>query len=269
MQESADPVFVSLILILFTFFLVGFFFRQKGARRLSQTSTLKLLRRVPFLEELSEEQLMQLSHLVKELRVLEDSYVIREFRAADAMYILVSGQVQVLKKGAVDETLLQTKGAGEVIGEMALLTGSRRIASIKSVTPCVLLQIDREDFQQFISARPEISKAVWEACEIHSINLLAADFEKTRSLSSDARKIWVSGRQGRFIEQGETIKVGESGFIALVAGSIINDDSRVFPPALIPVLGHEKFKVIEKGRIAFLKNTDSLQHSKIIMKRSA
>lgn len=253
MQLPTDSTFLIVGAIVFFAGLVAVLMTRSNGPRRSEGSKLKLLRKVPFLAELNDEQLIKVGRLVKELRVPEDSYVIREFRSGEAMFILVSGQVHILKKGAVDETLIQMKGAGEVLGEMALLTGGRRVASVKSVTPCLLLQIDSDDFEEFLEAQPEIAKAVWEACEIHSINLLAADFEKIRSLALEERKAWIATRESRFVVAEEKVNILEPCFLALVAGLYEYQGKKIFPPALIPISGGEQIKVLENGRISMLK----------------
>lgn len=233
---------------------LGFFFTRSQGPKRSLSSQLKLLRRVPFLTVLNDLQLEKIAKLVRELRVPQDVYVIREFRSGEAMYILVSGNLHILKKGAVDETLIQSIGPGEVVGEMALLTGGRRVASVKSTTPCLLLQIDRDDFEDFLATQPEISRAVWQACEIHSINLMLADHEKTRSLSVENRKLWISERESQFIHSGETLKIERQGYLALVAGTIVYKETTYTPPALFLVQPEDEIKIMTSGRLCLLKS---------------
>ncbi len=232
---------------------LGFFLTRSNGPKRSLASQIKLLRRVPFLAALEDVQLEKIATLVRELRVPQDAYVIREFRFGEAMYILVSGNLHILKKGAVDETLIQAMGPGEVVGEMALLTGGRRVASVKSTTSCILLQIDRDDFEEFLATQPEISRAVWQACEVHSINLMLADHEKTRSLTLDKRKLWIQNRQSRFIHAGEKITIDELGYAALVAGTIVHKGATLSPPALFLVQPQEELMVVTSGRLCLLK----------------
>lgn len=68
------------------------------------------------------------------------SWLVREGDAADTLFVLVSGRAEVLVGGESVREL----GPGAVLGELALLTGGRRSASVRARRDCRVLEVDRE-----------------------------------------------------------------------------------------------------------------------------
>jgi NADH dehydrogenase len=88
--------------------------------------------------------------------------VVRQGDLGDKLYIVKSGEVEVLKSRADGtEERVATLNAGDSFGEMALLTGARRNATVKSLTPLDVMVVGRDDFLALISSFPEL-KAIFE-----------------------------------------------------------------------------------------------------------
>ena len=73
--------------------------------------------------------------------------IFHEGELARNFYTILEGSVQVIHQDQGQETLLATLGRGEFFGEMALLQGVRRTASIRALTPTDLLVMGGSDFQ--------------------------------------------------------------------------------------------------------------------------
>jgi len=69
------------------------------------------------------------------------------------MYVVLQGRVAVSVKGRVIEKV----GPGGVLGEMALVDKSTRIATAVAETDCSLIQINRRDFLVFVKTKPDFS----------------------------------------------------------------------------------------------------------------
>lgn len=78
------------------------------------------------------DRLVKLLRPYFEERVFEkDSYLIRQGDPGDCLYVLVSGKVKICSQDAAGkENLIDRSGPGDVLGEMALLTGESRSASV-------------------------------------------------------------------------------------------------------------------------------------------
>lgn len=79
----------------------------------------------------------------------------REGESADAMYVVVSGRLRATRE---DEGTARTIGEisrGETVGEMALLTGDVRSATVQAMRDCVLAGLDRPTFNELAKGCPE------------------------------------------------------------------------------------------------------------------
>jgi CRP/FNR family cyclic AMP-dependent transcriptional regulator len=120
---------------------------------MSLLSNVSLLRRVPIFASLAESQ----------INILENSFVKRKFRSSslifrqgdqpDAFFAILIGRVHVLARDRRGkEVIFNTLKQGDYFGEMSLIDGSPHSTSVKAVTACELLMIDRAIFQQCMPA---------------------------------------------------------------------------------------------------------------------
>jgi len=68
----------------------------------------------------------------------------------EVMYVVSEGAVDIL----VDSVLVETAGAGSIIGEMALIDHGPRSASAKAKTDCKLVAVDQKRFEFLVSQTP-------------------------------------------------------------------------------------------------------------------
>ena len=97
------------------------------------------------------------------------------FRAGDpgdALYIVASGKVEILEG---DQPIANLgEGEGEAFGEMALLSGSSRTATVRSASDVELLEIDRKDFERLIAGDQVLARAVERLSHERALNNLSA-----------------------------------------------------------------------------------------------
>lgn len=229
--------------------------------RRSPASQVKLLTKVPVLGTLAPDHLERVAKVVRELLVPADVFVIRENRAGESMYFILHGQLDILKRSAQGQTHVQTVGPGELIGEMALLTGAKRIASAKSLTSCHMLQIDRDDFLELFGTNTEVMAAVWEACEVHGIELMMAGDQTASLLTLEARKQWLGARQIVATTNDQRLSAPFLGFVAVVAGTVAVDGRTFEAPALVKIGGETEVTVRQAGRICWLPALDDEKHA--------
>ncbi len=87
--------------------------------------------------------------------------VVKEFDEADKFYIIAQGKAEVTKLGAHGEALrLKVLGAGDHFGEIALLTGGKRMATVRPLTPCVFLTLDRAQFNELIGSSTKLRSSI-------------------------------------------------------------------------------------------------------------
>src|SRR5512134_729225 len=117
------------------------------------SSTGRFLRRVPVLSDLDDDLLDRLAEQVGEVSVRAGEWLVREGDAADSLYLIRSGRLEVVVEGP-PETVIRVLRRGEVLGELALLTEQVRSASVRARRDSELLELGRKQFEELISDAP-------------------------------------------------------------------------------------------------------------------
>ncbi|MGH6718848.1 MAG: cyclic nucleotide-gated ion channel [Alphaproteobacteria bacterium] len=124
-------------------------------RRQSFLETWDLVARVPLFHALGPGTIADMTRLLRRLDLGAEQIVIREGRPGDCMYFVVEGEVAVhTPSGPI---LLE---AGSFFGELALITGEPRTATVRTVRPTILLELDVVDFRALAASRPELLRIV-------------------------------------------------------------------------------------------------------------
>jgi len=94
----------------------------------------------------------------------------------DALYIVAKGQVDVLadSAGRSDTRPIARLGEGHAFGEMALISGGTRTATIRAVDGTDLVEIAKDDFQHLIEHDPQLAHAVRRLSHERAITNLSA-----------------------------------------------------------------------------------------------
>ena len=107
---------------------------------------LAVLERVRLLEGLSKRQLKRVYDAAKEVRYMEGASVVKQNQPGDIFYLILGGQAKVTRGGRTINRLLP----GDYFGEISLLDGGKRSASVVSETPMVMLEVTQRAFQRLI-----------------------------------------------------------------------------------------------------------------------
>ena len=126
-----------------------------------------LLRRVPLLADLSPADLQRVAAIATEHDFVNDEIICEQGEAGDEMYVIVSGEVRiVVNNEGQPEKEIAHRVTGDVVGEMSLISGDTRIASVIALGDVRALCIDRLNFESLLRERPEVSLAVMrELCK--------------------------------------------------------------------------------------------------------
>lgn len=115
------------------------------------------LRAVSFLSQLSSEQLGELAAAGQVIALEAGQDVFCEGDEGESLYVVLSGSVRVYTcDGEGYAVEVDRKQAGESFGEVALLDGGRRSASVGTSEPCVLFTLDRAVLAAFLSRHPAL-----------------------------------------------------------------------------------------------------------------
>ena len=119
----------------------------------------QFLKNVKLFSELSPESLAKLGACLKTAEFPPGEIIVREGAPGVSMYIIKTGLVEVRKKDPVTgiDFLVAQLGDGTPIGEMSLLTGKPRTATVTTVHPTSVFTLTRADFRNLLTQHPEIS----------------------------------------------------------------------------------------------------------------
>jgi CRP-like cAMP-binding protein len=123
---------------------------------MSQSSTAAdALHSSPFFAELPSEAIEEILSVAQPASFEPGSMIVQEGDPADGMYIVVAGTAEVDVGGRFHRLK-----AGEFFGEMALITSSKRLATVQATEPVEALKIPAEEFRALLNRRPEIAIAM-------------------------------------------------------------------------------------------------------------
>ncbi|HET9050519.1 MAG TPA: cyclic nucleotide-binding domain-containing protein [Candidatus Dormibacteraeota bacterium] len=115
---------------------------------------LDMLRRVPLFEGLSVKELRAVLKCADEITHRAGSAIVREGGGGAGFHLIVDGEAEVLKDGRVRRRL----GAGECFGEIALIDGGPRSATVQALTDVRTLSMSAWDFKPVLLDNPAIAR---------------------------------------------------------------------------------------------------------------
>lgn len=146
------------------------------------------LKDVSLFETLTNSQLAEVARLAEKVDYQAGHILFNQGDPPDYLYLVRKGKVRVVAGGQE----LSRLGAGECIGEMAVLAGIERTASIEMLEASQLLRFDGDDFLTLLDTYPEIQRALIKAL----VNRLAASgkVRDNRKASTMIGMVW--GKDG-------------------------------------------------------------------------
>jgi small-conductance mechanosensitive channel len=140
------------------------------AEEINRRSSLSgLLRQVKYFEHLNDIELRQLIEVGCPQRLRPQEFLFRENDPGDAFYIILSGSVEVFVE-AIDKHLTHLN-AGKFFGELSLMLGIPRTASVRALEETVLFAINRQGFQKILTERPDLSEQIIQEIAQHKEEL--------------------------------------------------------------------------------------------------
>jgi voltage-gated potassium channel len=117
--------------------------------------TWDLVARVPFFQSVGAATIAEVAKLLHPQEIPAGSIIARRGAAGDCMYFIASGEVAI-----EIEPQPIVLGAGQFFGEIALITGGRRSATVVARSRCELLLLDIADFRRLAAQQPELARVI-------------------------------------------------------------------------------------------------------------
>ena len=146
-------------------------------RRREFLRTWELVSKVPVFHHIGASLIAEVARLLRSRDYPQGAVIMRRGEAGDCMYFVVEGEVEVqLQSGPI------SLGADEFFGELALLTGEPRNATVVATHPCTVLALDIVDFHELLARQPELARVIREEAR----KRLGADLPRHRAHATAA-----------------------------------------------------------------------------------
>jgi CRP-like cAMP-binding protein len=126
---------------------------------LRKNAKLELLKKVPLFSLCSKKELEEVAQLADEVDLPEGRNLATEGATGKEFVVIVEGGADVRRKGRKINTL----GSGDFLGEIALIAGIPRTATVTTTEPSHVLVVTAQAFKQLLRDSPSIQLKVLEA----------------------------------------------------------------------------------------------------------
>jgi CRP/FNR family transcriptional regulator, cyclic AMP receptor protein len=108
--------------------------------------TADLLRSVPLFTGMTDAAIESVGGLAHEVQYAEGDQLVRQGDQGDSFLVIVEGRARVVQDGDT----LRDLGPGDYLGEIALIDGGPRTATVTAIAPIRALVVERSDFKRLI-----------------------------------------------------------------------------------------------------------------------
>jgi len=212
----------------------------------------KALARVPIFTQLSEAEIGGLAEITATKRLKSREVLFRKGDEGSQAYVILSGRLKVTAAGEEGkETVLRIMDPGEVLGEMALLDGEPRSATLTALERVELLVLQRRDLLPFLEKHPKIAVKLLQSisARLRSISATLEDRVFLNLPNRLARKLLAlhdnyGKREDGAVRIDLKVSQGDLGEMVGTSRESINKQLRTWTD--------EKVAVHEKGYITLL-----------------
>jgi hypothetical protein len=233
----------------------------RAPERVPIPETADLVAQTPLFSGLDAAALTDLAELTEEIVVPRGEHLFREGEQGDSMYVVARGAVHVLRRVDDDEVVVDVLGRGDILGEMALLSGEPRTASCRAASSVTLGKLDRVAFDRLMGEHPALRQGVWREFARRTFDNHVASLPRFARLDHQQRLSWFGRGESVQVGAGASLTVPNAyPFLFLVTGAVRRGDATVHAPAL-RFLGEGRTLSATEATHALLL-PDPLEHSR-------
>lgn len=177
-----------------------------------------MLKKIDLFADISDSAAAALQHCAKQHKYSKNSIIVTEGDTHSNFYIVVTGSLKVFIDGEDGrQVVLNWLGPGDYFGELALIDGAPRSASVITHSPTVLQVISQQDFQQFLETDLSSSLAMMKAL-VRRIRLLTTSVRDLALLDVYSRVANLLQQQAAS-ETGQPLKLTHQEIADMVGAS--------------------------------------------------
>ena len=134
---------------------------------LRRKDKIAILEGLPLFETCDRKELDDVAAITVEAERPAGTLLTREGRDGGLMFVIVSGEAEVLAGGrGRDGKVVGTLGPGDVVGELSLIDGKVRSATVRAVTDVRVLELAADDFQALFTRSPKFVRNLLRALSL-------------------------------------------------------------------------------------------------------
>ncbi|WP_442505741.1 cation:proton antiporter [Novipirellula sp. SH528] len=225
---------------------------------ISLPSIAELVASTPLFRSLEPSALDALSRLAEEQVFPAGTWLWREGDRGDSLIVIARGAVHVFKHIEGEDAFLDVLGGGDVVGEIALLTGEPRSASIRASTAVTVGVVGRDAFHQLMKLYPSLHEELWRALTRRRFCDCSRQLPELSHLNQRDRLRWVDTGRRIDLDAGQSVSVAEEDAWAFVLiGAIESSGARYGGGSLFQTESGATLKALETTRLVLLPHGHS------------
>ena len=122
----------------------------------------EVLRRVPFFAEIEPSKLKLLAFMSERAGFDDGKVLFRQGDPGDAAYLILDGEADIVLESPTGPVTVATLGANELVGEMAILTGAPRNATVRAKGRLIALRIAKDPFMRMVREFPNMAVSIMQ-----------------------------------------------------------------------------------------------------------
>lgn len=196
-----------------------------------RASTLRHLRSNDLFGTADDATLERLAERAQPLTIAGGRTVFERGDVSDELYLLVSGAVYIVN----GEEIIDELSPGTIFGELAMLAGDRRSATVRAATTSVIVRITREALRPLMEADEQLAARVWHSFGARRFDDLVRLDARHAHLGRRAREAWYAAGEHATLAAGET--------------ALLTAGSPTFIVSGVLELEHEGLAVLARGSL--------------------
>lgn len=126
-----------------------------------KSDILNQLQKTAIFKNVTDDVLADVAIKAATRKVAKDEILMRKGERGDSLFMIHDGWVKIVTEDSKgDELILNKCGPGETIGEMALLDGSPRSATVVALSDAEVLELKKDVFEEILEQRSDVSLAI-------------------------------------------------------------------------------------------------------------